>query len=71
MEQIKAEKSQFVTIIATNGGQFRPRLRLLAAKSASGGDDEPRFAAILSSSAPSIRLARETGKAWRQEKMGI
>lgn len=68
MEQIKAEKSQFVTIIATNGGQFRPRLWLLAAKSASGGDDEPRFAAILSSSAPSIR---ETGKAWRQEKMGI
>lgn len=44
MEQIKAtikaEKSQFVTIIATNGGQFRPRLQLLAAKIASGGDDE-------------------------------
>lgn len=44
MEQIKAtikaEKSQFVTIIATNGGQFRPRLQLLAAEIASGGDDE-------------------------------
>lgn len=44
MEQIKAtikaEKSQFVTIIATNGGQFRPRLQLLAAKIASSGDDE-------------------------------